>query len=45
MKKRIDEVKEIMFDDRKRAITGIILVGLGWAMIVSAYIKLPQGGC
>ena len=45
MKKKIDEVREVTFDDRKRAITGILLVGLGGAMIVSAYIKLPQGGC
>lgn len=42
MKKQVDNVKEIIFDDRKRAITGIILVGLGGAMIVSSYVKLPD---
>lgn len=39
---KVNNVKEIIFNDRKRAITGMIFVGLGTAMIVSAYVKLPQ---
>ena len=41
-KECVKGISKIFIDKETRAVAGIVIVGLGVGLIVSAYIKLPQ---
>lgn len=41
-KECVKGLSKIFVDKETRAVAGIVIVGLGVGLIVSAYIKLPQ---